>query len=53
MVPLPSPLTATEDGKDDLDVVMLLAASLVAQSVENLLAMWEASVQSLGREHPL
>ena len=46
------PLTATGDGKDDLDVVMLLAASLVTQSVENSLVMQEASVQSLGREDP-
>ena len=28
-------------------------ASLVAQLVKNLLAMWEAQVQSLGREDPL
>ena len=28
-------------------------ASLVAQTVKNLLAMWEAWVQSLSWEHPL
>ena len=30
----------------------LLGASLVAQTVKRLLAMWETWVQSLGRERP-
>ena len=38
----------------DLEVLMeLLSASLVAQTVKNLPAMWETWVQSQGGEDPL
>ena len=37
----------------DLDPIISLGASLVAQLVKNLPAMWEARVRSLGWEDPL
>ena len=37
----------------DLDPIISLGASLVAQLVKNLPAMWEAWVRSLGWEDPL
>ena len=33
--------------------ILYLGASLVAQRLKRLLAMWETQVQSLGREDPL
>ena len=36
-----------------LKLIILKRASLVAQLVKNLLAMWETWVQSLGWEDPL
>ena len=39
--------------KKILNKIFIYGASLVAQMVENLSAMWESQVQSLGQEDPL
>ena len=51
--PLNSPWSRKESDRNERLSLSLLWASLLAQMVKNLPAMWETQVQSLDQEDPL
>ena len=49
----PERMKRLSQSRNDIQLWICLVASLVAQMVKSLPAMWEAWVQSLGQEDPL